>query len=164
MNCPRCASPLNDVDLPELKSAKVHICPSCEGTWYPKTALNAVAQAEREWLEKTEVGVVLEGDKLDQIDLEAAVFCPVCEQEMKRYNYALATDVELDECIEHGIWLDDGELGVIMDKISEHKELSEKARADIERVRREMGLEQAAKGSALNPFALTLRLLNKIFS
>ena len=70
--------------------------------------------------------------------------------------------------MEHGIWLDDGELGVIMEKISENRELTEKARADVERVRKEMGIDDVAKGKGANvityPFALTLRLLNKVFS
>jgi Zn-finger nucleic acid-binding protein len=164
MNCPRCSTALNEVLFSDLDDSQVHMCPKCEGAWYPRKALNEVAQSERDWLENTEIAAVLEADKLDLIDLEAPVNCPVCADEMKRYEYALAPEVELDECPEHGIWLDDGELGVIMERISENRELSDKAREDVERVRKEMGMDEAAKGSAFNPFALTLRLLNKVFS
>lgn len=164
MNCPRCSTELKEITFSELNDSQVHMCPSCEGAWYPRKALNEVAQTERGWLENTEIAAVLEADKLDEIDLDAPVSCPVCGDEMKRYGYALAPEVELDECPEHGVWLDDGELGVIVEKISQNRELSEKARKDVERVREEMGLEAVAKGSPFNPFALTLRLLNKVFS
>ena len=165
MNCPRCSTELKEIVFAELNDSQVYMCPSCEGAWYPRKALNEVAQTERDWLENTEISAVLEADKLHLIDLDAPVNCPLCDEEMKRYEYALAPEVELDECPEHGIWLDDGELGVIMEKISQNRELSEKARADVDRVREEMGMEAVAKGSSpLNPFALTLRLLNKVFS
>ncbi|MCA9778235.1 MAG: zf-TFIIB domain-containing protein [Candidatus Eremiobacteraeota bacterium] len=168
MNCPRCSTNLNEVTLPDLDETHVFLCPGCDGCWYPRKSLNEVAQAERDWLAGTEIADVLEADKLDAIDLDAPVSCPVCDEQMKRYEYALAPDVELDECVEHGIWLDDGELGVIMDKIAENRDLSEKARADVERVRKEMGIDDVAKGKGANvityPFALTLRLLNKVFS
>lgn len=167
MNCPRCSSSLNEILFPDLQDAQVHMCPQCEGAWYPRKSLNEVAQSEREWVEGSEISAVLEADKLDMVDLEAPVSCPVCGDEMKRYEYALAPDVELDECPEHGIWLDDGELGVIMEKIGQNRALSEKARADVERVREEMGIDDVARGKGAGvltyPFALTLRLLNKVF-
>lgn len=151
-----------------MKQAHVFMCGSCDGCWYPRKSLNEVAQSERDWLAGTELADVLQADKLDAIDLAAPVACPVCAKEMKRYEYALAPDVELDECVEHGVWLDDGELGIIMEKIAENRELSEKARAEAERLRAEMGLEDAARGKGAGlltyPFALTLRLLNKVFS
>ncbi len=37
--------------------------------------------------------------------------CPVCGQQMQRFNYAINTGVFLDRCPQkHGIWLDPGEL------------------------------------------------------
>ena len=38
---------------------------------------------------------------------------------MMRYRYTVSCDVVLDECLDHGIWLDDGELGSLMTFLEE---------------------------------------------
>ena len=36
--------------------------------------------------------------------------CPICSQTMKRYIYKISSNVIIDRCEEHGVWLNHGEL------------------------------------------------------
>jgi Zn-finger nucleic acid-binding protein len=151
--------------LPECGGAEVHLCPECEGAWYPHGSLSQVGQAPAEQIEGTDLSVSLIADKLEKIDLEADVACPVCQNVMSRFSYTLAPKVKIDECFEHGTWLDDGELGAIVEAVKTSTESMAKYREGIQEMRQEMDIDGIAKGSSpLHPIALTLRLLNALFS
>ena len=51
------------------------------------------------------------------VNLEGVANCPVCSKPMKRYVFSLDSGVVVDRCPPHGIWLDDGELGSLLDYI-----------------------------------------------
>ena len=145
-----------------LEQAEVHICPECEGGWYPHGALTAVGQSS---LIGTELEASLVGDKLEKVDLDADVQCPVCSEVMSRFSYTLAPQVKIDECFEHGTWLDDGELGAIVDAVAASSASMARYRQDIQDMRKEMDMDGIAKGgSVLNPIALSIRVLNALFS
>lgn len=166
MRCPRkCEAELQPVKFAELGGAEVYLCPQCEGGWYPHGSLTAVGQSTPEAIEGSDLGVSLVGDKLENVDLDADVECPVCSQVMNRFSYTLAPKVKIDECFEHGTWLDDGELGAIVDAIATSTASVTKYRQDIREMRKEMDMDGIAKGgSVLNPIALSLRILNSLFS
>lgn len=165
MNCLRCSDQeLKEISFAELDGATIHMCPQCEGAFYPRLALQTVARSDREDVEQSELAPVLEGDKLEGVDLEKPVFCPVCEEEMGRFSYSLAPEVQLDECPEHGMWLDDGELGVMLDEIASREMNMAEYRQKIKDKREEMEIDAIARGGKYNPFALTLRVLNKVFT
>ena len=111
MNCPRCQSEMRDAQLEE---SQLKTCPKCEGTWYPGEALGAVTDHSLAELKQSPLEPSLEADRLDTVDLEKPINCPVCSRPMVRYRYTMTCDVVLDECLEHGVWLDDGELGSLM--------------------------------------------------
>lgn len=164
MECPRCQQTLKSVTFSELEDAEVFLCPGCEGGWYPQAALTCLTQdSDREEIEASALAPTLEADKLDTIDLEAAVDCPECGREMTRFAYPLAPDTMLDRCDDHGMWLDDGELGVMLDQIEASQKLIEESRKGVAEAREEMDMKGIAKGRSINPIGLTLRLLNKIF-
>ena len=166
MQCPRqCGVELRAVEVAGIPSA-VHLCDKCEGAWYPQEAMFAVAEVDQETLTRSDLGVVLVGDHLESVDLEHSLNCPVCSQVMSRFSYVLSPDIKLDECGDHGTWLDDGELGTILERLAERErekvlspeEAAEKAEAKAQ-------LDAAARGgSILNPFSLTIRALNALFS
>jgi Zn-finger nucleic acid-binding protein len=166
MKCPRgCEGELRPLTLSQLSNAVIRLCPECEGAWYPHGALSAVGDASADLIEGTDLSVSLVADKLEKVDLEATVECPECHQTMRRFSYSLAPEVKIDECFEHGTWLDDGELGAILESVAASREDMEKYRQAIADMRQRMDMDGIAKGSsALNPFAATLRLLNWMFS
>lgn len=161
MNCLRCSDQeLQEIVFDELNSATIHMCPQCEGAWYPKHSLQAITRHEKDELEQSSLAPMLESDKTEIVDLEEPVTCPVCEQQMDRFSYPLAPEVELDQCTEHGMWLDDGELGTILDQVIGRRETMDEYREKLKQKREEMGLDAIAKGGKYNPFSLTLRVLN----
>ncbi len=166
MQCPRqCGGELRQVVLENLGGAEVYLCAECEGAWYPHGSLGAVGQSSVDALEESALAVSLEGDKLEKVNLEADAACPVCSKTMERFSYLLAPAVKLDECPEHGTWLDDGELGEIVDAVAISTSKMARYRDDIKEMRKEMNLDGIAKGgSVLNPIALTMRVLNHLFS
>jgi hypothetical protein len=50
------------------------------------------------------------GDANRQGTESEAVSCPVCGVEMTRKRYSSNCPVQIDECGEHGLWLDTGEI------------------------------------------------------
>ena len=44
--------------------------------------------------------------------------CPRCKQPMSRRNFGRMSGVVLDECVQHGIWLDETELDRIQQFVS----------------------------------------------
>lgn len=111
LSCPRCETSLREAQLEE---SLLHTCPSCEGTWYPEAALSSVTDHSLNELKNSVLQPSLVADRLETIDLDKPISCPVCAKGMIRYRYTMSCDVVLDECLEHGIWLDDGELGTLM--------------------------------------------------
>jgi Zn-finger nucleic acid-binding protein len=97
-----------------LGQSKVRTCPKCEGTWYPGEALGAVTDHSLSELKDSVLQETLVADKLEAVDLDKPIDCPVCSRPMMRYRYTMSCDVVLDECLDHGVWLDDGELGGLM--------------------------------------------------
>ena len=116
MNCPRCETELTSVQIEE---SEVNACPNCEGTWYPDEALGNVTDHSLNELKSTELEASIVGDKLSKVDLEKAICCPECGSEMARYTYSMTCQIVLDECPKHGVWLDDGELGTLMQYLTE---------------------------------------------
>jgi Zn-finger nucleic acid-binding protein len=135
--------------LPDLEEIRVHLCDRCEGAWYPLGSLSAVGQTSRLSVAQTDLSVSLIPDK--KTDLEATARCPVCADTMSRFTFSLAPEVKLDECLEHGTWLDDGELGTILDSIAE-------VHADMASFR------QSKDGHQSEPFAFTARVLKALLS
>jgi Zn-finger nucleic acid-binding protein len=150
------------IRFPKLAEAEVSLCSHCEGSWYPQSCLaSLMLGAERGDIEETELAPTLVADRHEVIDLDKPVHCPECHQEMTRFSYDLAPEVELDECTEHGIWLDDGELGIMLDQILFRSESLSDKRARLESERVGEGMKPVAKG-AISPFGLTLRVLNSL--
>lgn len=102
-----------------IESAAVMACPNCEGTWYPDEALADVTDHSFSELKETPLAGSMVPDKLARIELDEHIECPQCGKEMSRYTYSLTCPIELDECMEHGVWLDDGELGTLMQYLTE---------------------------------------------
>lgn len=121
-----------------------------------------------EALEKSSLAATLVADQEDDIDLEALLDCPVCSEQMCRYHHLGDDTIELDECPDHGIWLDDGELGALLEFIQADLE-ADKAEAQAqeelrERFKFESLREMGQSPSAFNPIGLLLGALNRFFT
>jgi Zn-finger nucleic acid-binding protein len=139
MNCPRCSTELTDVII---EGSKVMACKNCEGTWYPDEALADVTDHSFSELKETPLAHSLVPDQLAKVDLDEPISCPECQKEMGRYTYSLVCPIVLDECTEHGVWLDDGELGTLMQYLTD---LDKRVGATHEAVLNERNLSALAE-------------------
>jgi len=112
MDCPRCRLLLA---TNEYEGEEVHFCGTCWGYWLTRTQLDQIVTAvkyrfgkqEKETIEST---LGSDGDANRQGSEREAVPCPVCGNEMQKKKYSIDCPVQIDECEQHGIWLDTGEI------------------------------------------------------
>ncbi|MCA9794954.1 MAG: zf-TFIIB domain-containing protein [Candidatus Eremiobacteraeota bacterium] len=162
MICPRCDTEMKQV---MLRNIPVDLCPNCEGSWYDADELAAILETPLQELESSDLAPVLVADKLDKIDTEKNLDCPRCGEPMVRYQYLITSDIYLDECPDHGIWLDDGELTKMLEFLGEWDDAGQEKRAEIERVRQQGNYQVLTEENPSwhNVPGQFLKLLNKVF-
>lgn len=104
MKCPRC-----EVEL-EFHRPLTHLCSQCDGLWVEPGGLRELLHQRWEELAASPLAATLVANH-PEVDLKPWLLCPQCGKRMLRYQYGADSGVLLDRCHEHGIWLDDGELG-----------------------------------------------------
>lgn len=92
LHCPRCGDSL------EAIRDGLAACFNCRGVWLG-TAAVTLAFGTRLWTQGTNAW------------WKRSLVCPVCNQEMAA---VIASDTLVDRCATHGVWLDAGELGRLL--------------------------------------------------
>ena len=113
MECPRCGQELMPV---RVSTVSVEFCPHCEGTWYDLEELETVLALPD--LRLSQLRPALAPNRKPAVankQLERPVSCPRCGRTLIREHYGMGCQVEVDRCPAHGIWLDDGELGELLE-------------------------------------------------
>ena len=109
LKCPRDETELM---IEHHKGIEVDHCPTCNGRWLDHDELDqleALAAPD----EDTRKAMVEYAKRPSELK------CPVCEKEMRAFNYR-AYNLEIDTCEdEHGFWLDAGEEGRVHDIMEE---------------------------------------------
>ena len=110
--CPSCNATLEVVSH---EGVDVDRCPEGHGVWLDKGELRAVVlNEELDRPSEEELEALLAGARdhgqalLDQVK-RGQRDCPVCSRPMLITEYA-RSGVAIDECGNHGVWLDEGEL------------------------------------------------------
>jgi Zn-finger nucleic acid-binding protein len=107
MKCPRCAVPLATIGLAH-DGALAHGCARCRGVFVPPRAWNAI-------VDDPGLTRIVEA-RLPKVAAQtgAAVVpllaCPSCKKQMERARFSATSEVVIDVCIMHGMWLDGDEL------------------------------------------------------
>lgn len=90
-------------------------CPVGHGTWLDRGELRQVVVSESVPRPESEEDAELQAARQDAghaILAEAgrpSRTCPMCGADMRLTEYA-GSGIPIDECLDHGVWLDDGEL------------------------------------------------------
>ena len=109
LKCPRDETELL---IEHHKGIEVDHCPTCNGRWldhHELDQLEALAAPD----EDTRKAMVEYAKRPSDLK------CPVCEKQMRAFNYR-AYNLEIDTCEdEHGFWLDAGEEGRVHDIMEE---------------------------------------------
>jgi Zn-finger nucleic acid-binding protein len=112
MDCPRCRLGLAEA---EYEGQHVHFCGTCWGYWLTRSQLDEIVAASKYRFGAEETRTVAdtirtEGDAHRHDMEQQAAACPVCGGPMKRTTYQRDCPVKVDECQQHGLWLDTGEI------------------------------------------------------
>ena len=111
MDCPRCQLTLTDS---EYEKHAVKFCSECWGYWLTRTQLDAITATVEYGFDRAEAKAAVRsntgGDANRQGSEAEMLKCPECQAAMQRKHYRDNLPVEIDECSQHGIWLDTGEI------------------------------------------------------
>jgi len=148
--CPRCHIPLQTVDLRLENKFLIERCERCLGLFFDPGELEA-------FLEKAVTNVhAIDSQRLNEVQSVKRrheypvtyIDCPVCRRLMNRINFGSRSGVIADQCRDHGIWLDGGELRQIMEwmkaggkLVQKEKEL-EMARLELEQEKKKVQFRQ----------------------
>lgn len=108
--CPRCQIELKKTDLGQL-------CPRCEGCWLGFDQLTVALKLSESELQSSEIAATLYFRE-PGVCLRPPVDCPVCGARCRRHLYLQKSEVVVDTCQTHGMWLDDGELAKIREYLA----------------------------------------------
>jgi Zn-finger nucleic acid-binding protein len=144
--CPRCHIPLQTIDLRLERTFLIERCERCLGLFFDPGELEA-------FLDKAVTNVhAVDPQRLEEVanvkrrDEYPVTYidCPVCRRLMNRVNFGYRSGVIADQCRDHGMWLDGGELRQILEWIKagggirqREKEL-EMARLELEQERKKL--------------------------
>jgi Zn-finger nucleic acid-binding protein len=183
--CPRCHVFLQTVDLRLGEKFLIERCERCLGLFFDPGELEA-------FLEKAVSNVhAIDSQRLNEVQNVkrsneypiSYIDCPVCRKLMNRVNFGSRSGVIADQCREHGMWLDGGELRQILEwmkaggRIMQKQKELEMARLELEQEKKKLQfskIDMAFSHSRPEPyrgpeeFELQLlpllgRLLKKIF-
>jgi len=183
--CPRCHVFLQTVDLRLGEKFLIERCEGCLGLFFDPGELEA-------FLEKVVTNVhAIDSQRLNEVQNVKRsheypvtyIDCPVCRKLMNRINLGSRSGVIADQCRDHGLWLDGGELRQILEwtkagggLLQKQKEL-EIARLELEQEKKKLQfskIDMAFSHSRPEPFRepddlelnllpLLGRLLKRIF-
>jgi len=116
--CPHCRIRLQTIRLTPDGAFVIERCNNCFGLFFDPQELQAfleisVAQAyEVNFTEITNINrerAVVQGRRVRYVN------CPECGKFMNRVNFGYRSGVVMDQCKQHGVWLDNGELIHLME-------------------------------------------------
>lgn len=119
MNCPACKAALVVV---EHEAIEVDWCLECRGLWFDEGELELLGEKAGRVLDVEDLGRDQRGEMAP-----GERRCPRCPKKMERLQLDVQVDelVEVDQCRDHGFWLDQGELGRIMRRLQRTQDSDE---------------------------------------
>lgn len=101
MDCPKCKAPMEEISYDQVM---IDRCTKCLGLWFDKGEAEALS---KRWIaEYIDTGDPSLGEEMDEID---AIDCPRCAKPMRRYFDISESQLQYEECDEHGMFFDAGE-------------------------------------------------------
>jgi len=108
--CPLCAKALSQEII---HGVTIDVCPE-HGVWLDRGELLLITEGERFEVGQFSLSDLLREAIQPPVDSNRVLSCPICSKSMGLERYQ---DVHLDRCVEHGIWLDTGELKALLSNL-----------------------------------------------
>ncbi len=183
--CPRCHIPLQTVDLSLGGKFLIERCPRCLGLFFDPGELEAFLQLAVTGVHAVDPQRLNEVQNVKRSGEYPVTYidCPVCRRLMNRVNLGTRSGVIADQCRQHGMWLDGGELRQVLEWmkagggiLQKEKEL-EMARLELEQEKKKLqfdridsafahsrpGADPGSSDKELALLPLLGRLLQKLF-
>jgi Zn-finger nucleic acid-binding protein len=108
VTCPACQ---RELELASVKGRRILHCPNCQGLLTKRPTFLRIVRERR-----NEAEVPPDPPRpLNRAELDRTLICPFCDRVMDTHPYYGPGNVVLDSCAHCGvIWLDFGELGIIV--------------------------------------------------
>jgi Zn-finger nucleic acid-binding protein len=122
MDCPRCSKPLTEVKVGDLL---IDGCNRCGGVWFDSTGLAEIARTQAAHLKELDDFFTRTAKTRE---LKSRGSCPKCSVPLFEFEFAHSPGIKLDACpVCKGIWMDDGELKQMYNRIQEMHKAAEAA-------------------------------------
>ncbi len=113
--CPRCSVAMAKYDYGGFL---LDVCRRCGGQWVDTEELRRLLAVEKRQFSREETAKLRKSWRPHIREQETRYLkCPRCGSMMRRKNFAKVSGVIIDECRDHGVWYDKGELETINDFI-----------------------------------------------
>ena len=99
------------------------MCEACWGFWLDTGELEEILKSRDLSFTKDEVATVLDIREASAKGPTAPAPCPKCRKVMDRVHYDSTVSIVIDRCVEHGIWLDTGEIKKVQAIAEKSKEV-----------------------------------------
>jgi len=114
--CPDCLVFLDSIDIGKNNRFIIEKCGRCFGLFFDNHELERLLEERLEksyWIDKHKLHSLLQ----HPLHKDHLVYrrCPECHKMMQRKNYLNRSGVIMDVCVNHGLWLDAGELKQIQE-------------------------------------------------
>jgi Zn-finger nucleic acid-binding protein len=114
--CPHCDVALQTIDLKVNGHLYIERCSECFGLFFDPGEIDILLNST---VSNTETINLRHIQSINQDRYQAKkvkyIKCPVCKMMMSRVNFGYQSGVIIDQCREHGIWLDNGEITHLME-------------------------------------------------
>lgn len=110
MQCLSCGVPLHTT---AREGIEVEQCAACQGVWLDVGELRALLETHEVPTDAVARAAAVAARRTPPAESDASAParpCPACHVPMERVNYDEASGILVDSCLEHGVWLDGGEL------------------------------------------------------
>jgi len=115
--CPHCRIPLQTIHLTSDGAFTIERCETCFGLFFDPGEVQAFLQAST--AQAFEINfkeiVNINSERADKNRQVRYIKCPECGKIMNRINFGYHSGVVMDQCRQHGVWLDNGELIHLME-------------------------------------------------
>jgi Zn-finger nucleic acid-binding protein len=117
--CPDCMVQLDSIDIGENDRFVIEKCERCFGLFFDHNELESLLEksvAGTYWINRQKLHSLIQ----HPLHKDTVLYrkCPECSKIMQRKNYMNRSGVIMDVCLEHGVWLDAGELKQIQEWIA----------------------------------------------
>jgi Zn-finger nucleic acid-binding protein len=123
--CPRCHIFLQTIDLQLEEKFLIERCERCLGLFFDPGELEAFFVTNVHAIDRQRLDEV-QNVKRSRDYPVTYIDCPVCRKLMNRINFASRSGVIADQCRDHGLWLDGGELRQILEWVKAGGKLMQK--------------------------------------